>query len=80
MTQESPGLNPDKICEYCVVIHAFKNFATDWEKRERSVVLTHCRVFLWIGTTIAFFSFLWENACQTRFEDNIKMFTNGFIT
>ena len=55
LTQESPGLNPDKICEYCVVIHAFKNFATDWEKRERSVVLTHCRVFYELVQQLLFF-------------------------
>ena len=42
----------DKICEHRVVNNTFLNFATDWEKRDRSAVFNALLVvFLWIGTT-----------------------------
>ena len=45
-----------KIYEHYVVNSIFKNFATDWEKRDRSVVFNILLfVFLWIGTIFAFF-------------------------
>ena len=72
----------EKIWEHRIIRNTLENYTTNSKKRDRMEFLTHrLPIFLWTGYGVCFLSFLWEdNLCETGFEDNIKKFTNRFIT
>ena len=71
-----------KIWEHRVINKTSENLATDWEKKDRSVVFNTLFVFFvvffvnWYG--ICFLPFWWESVLrQTRFEDDFKRYAIG---
>ena len=56
-----------KIWEHRVINSTFKDIATDWEKRDKSVVFNILFVnYLWIGATFAFFHSDWNMPCVQK--------------